>query len=136
MNIFRNVSQPRLTMKSDSISMSYHTIDWFEQILNKESSIANDGLTLDLSEWQIKTDERNLFKMNGTQFKKIHIILGHEGVYWIYYNSDSEEKEIKRIEGSGVLPISYCKCCISQQYLNILTAIQNSINNKNDWILK
>lgn len=118
--------QPRLTKKSDSISMSYQTIDWFEQILKKETSLSSDKCVLDLSEWQIKTDQKNLFTVNGVQFQKIHIILGYEGVYWIFYNSSSHAKQNQRIEGSGVLPISYCKCCINDQYKSILNAIQNA----------
>ncbi|KAL5290216.1 hypothetical protein ACFFRR_009886 [Megaselia abdita] len=102
-----NLNQPMLSKKSDSISMSYHTIDWFEQILIKESSLTNNKLTLDLCELQIKTGDIKLFNMNGDQYKKIHIILGQERAYWIFYNSNSEEKGIQRMEGSGVLPISY-----------------------------
>lgn len=126
------MSQPRVTQKTDSISMSYQTIDWFEQIIKQESLLADEKLALDLSELQIKTDDKNLFTINGTQYQKIHIILGYEGIYWIFYNSKSlESMDLQRIEGSGVLPVSYCRCCLNDQYVNILNVIQKYIDSTN-----
>lgn len=128
--IFRNESQPRCIRKFDKVSMSYHTVDWFQNVLNKECLLDINKLSLDISEWQIKTDDKQLFNIDGTQYNKIHIILGHEGVHWIFYHNDTKDKnDIRRLEGNAVLPISYCKCCLNSQYIKILTAIQNINNN-------
>lgn len=82
---------------------------------------------LSVREWRIFSGDQTLFTVDTFVFEQIFIILGVDAWHWIFFKKD---KAHIRLEGSAVIPFSYCGCCIFNQYPRILEAIQSTRNRK------
>ncbi|XP_002015484.2 uncharacterized protein LOC6590382 [Drosophila persimilis] len=99
--------------------------DWFEHVMLREHSKLPPGVNLRYSEWRIITGDVDLFKVEGCRFDKIMLVLGEENISWVFYQNMPLHR---RIEGSACLPVSYCGCCLNNQYLDIMKKIKQTLS--------
>ncbi|EDW74361.1 uncharacterized protein Dwil_GK21873 [Drosophila willistoni] len=98
--------------------------DWFEHVMMRERSNLPSESHIRFCEWRILTGQLELFNINGYRYDKIMLILGEDSVSWVYYQCLPIHP---RIEGSAKIPISYCSCCLENQYLTIMDKIKEIV---------
>ncbi|XP_020817864.1 uncharacterized protein LOC110191354 [Drosophila serrata] len=101
--------------------------DWFEHVMMRERSKLPPDVNLRYAEWRIITGDANLFSVESYRYDKIMLVLGEENISWVFYTNNAMER---RIEGSACFPVSYCGCCLNNQYLQIMAKIKQTLSRK------
>lgn len=73
------------------------------------------------TEWRIISGNAKLFYIDGFRFDKIIVFMGEESNYWMFYENVERPR---RVVGSGRIPLTYCGCCLSNQYISVLDTIK------------
>ncbi|XP_055838693.1 uncharacterized protein LOC129906792 [Episyrphus balteatus] len=120
-----------MTRRRDKPSSSLSQVkDWYRRTFTKEVNALNQTdwpIRLSIREWRIFSGDKNLFTLDNLLFEQIFIILGVDAWHWIFFKKDRGHV---RLEGSAVIPFSYCGCCVFNQYPRILDAIKASRKKK------
>lgn len=114
---------PRITMsyQRQTPSSSLLTVrDWFRRVMNRELTYHPPNSQVSFTEWNIMTGNGNLFKVGGNFYDRVVLIFGEEKVHWVYYRNMPLHV---RLEGSDTLCISFCSCCLQNQYKRIIKTI-------------
>ncbi|XP_017468672.1 PREDICTED: uncharacterized protein LOC108360761 [Rhagoletis zephyria] len=114
-----------LTRKKHSPGASLTQVrEWFDRVMSREKMKLPPNANVRYSEWRVISGNSNLFVVDGHRFDKIIILMGEESNHWMFYQSVPLHR---RIEGSARLPLTYCGCCLNNQYLNIMDAIKKCL---------
>ncbi|XP_055921637.1 uncharacterized protein LOC129952817 [Eupeodes corollae] len=130
--IFATRDKPlMMTRRRDRPSSTLSQVkDWYRRSFSKEVNALNQTdcpIRLSIREWRIFSGDKKLFTVDDLHFEQIFIILGVDAWHWIFFKKDRTHI---RLEGSAVIPFSYCGCCIFNQYPRILEAIKSTRNTK------
>jgi len=101
--------------------------DWFEHVMMRERSKLPPDANIRYAEWRIITGDVELFQVQGCRFDKIMLVLGEENISWVFYQNMPLHR---RIEGCACFPVSYCGCCLNNQYLDIMAKIKQTVSRK------
>lgn len=96
--------------------------------MSREKAQLPPNSHLRYSEWRIMSGNASLFTVDGYRYDKILLVLGEENIYWVFYQNMPMHR---RIEGSGVLPLTYCGCCLNNQYLKIMESVKDCLAKTN-----
>ncbi|KAH8402392.1 hypothetical protein KR009_011813 [Drosophila setifemur] len=101
--------------------------DWFEHVMMRERSNLPPDANVRYAEWRILTGDVNLFNVQGCRFDKIMLVLGEENISWVFYHNMPMHR---RVEGCACFPVSYCGCCLNNQYLDIMDKIKQTVSRR------
>lgn len=119
----RNPDLPRITMshQRQTPSNSVLTVrDWFQRVLTKEVTYLPRNSMLTFTEWNIVTGNLDLFNICGNIYDRLVLVFGEEKIHWVYYRNMPYHQ---RLEGSETLCISFCSCCLQNQYKRVVATI-------------
>ncbi|XP_030380755.1 uncharacterized protein LOC115628706 [Scaptodrosophila lebanonensis] len=119
---------PRITyqLRKHPLTVSITQVrDWYEHVMMRERANLPPDVNIRYCDWRIATGDVSLFTVHGNRFDKIMLVLGEENISWVFYQNMPLQR---RIEGSACFPISYCGCCLNNQYLEIMEHIKEMLS--------
>lgn len=96
--------------------------DWFQRVMAKELVHLPQNTVLNFTEWNIMSGNETLFNISGNLYDRLVVVFGEEKIHWIYYRNTPIHQ---RLEGCETLCVSFCSCCLQNQYKRVIATIIN-----------
>lgn len=92
-----------------------------KRVLSFEVDLLPNDATIRYPAANISLADGELFVIDNITYDKVSIVLGEDKTHWVFVKM---EPKLKLVCGSGILPCSYCYCCINDHIVKILKCIK------------